>query len=60
MRAAATLLTACAIAWLGVTSSAAVKVRTQFTKTLRLLQGQDLVVARGWRGRSQDGANRGR
>ena len=42
MRAAATLLTACAIAWLGVTSSAAVKVRTQFTKSF------DFAKAKTW------------
>ena len=42
MRAAATLLTACAIAWLGVESSAAVKVRTQFTKSF------DFSKAKTW------------
>ena len=42
MRAAATVLTACAIAWLGVTGSAAVKVRTQFTKTF------DFSKAKTW------------
>ena len=57
MRTAATLLAACAIAWLGVESSAAVKVKTQFTKILRLLEGQDLVVARRRAGRGQDGAH---
>jgi uncharacterized protein DUF4136 len=42
MRAAATVLTACTIAWLGVTGSAAVKVRTQFTKTF------DFSKAKTW------------
>lgn len=42
MRAAATVLTACAIAWLGVESSAAVKVKTQFTKSF------DFSKARTW------------
>ena len=42
MRAAATLLTACAIAWLGVESSAAVKVKTQFTKSF------DFSKAKTW------------
>ena len=57
MRAAATLLTACAIAWLGVESSAAVKVKTQFSKSFDFCEGQDLVLARGRAGRSQDGAD---
>jgi hypothetical protein len=42
MRAAATLLVACAVAWLGVESSAAVKVKTQFTKSF------DFSKARTW------------
>jgi hypothetical protein len=42
MRAAATLLAACAIAWLGVESSAAVKVKTQFTNSF------DFSKARTW------------
>jgi hypothetical protein len=42
MRAAATLLTVCAIAWLGVESSAAVKVKTQFTKSF------DFARAKTW------------
>jgi len=42
MRTAATLLAACAIAWLGVESSAAVKVKTQFTKSF------DFSKAKTW------------
>ena len=42
MKAAAILLTACAVAWLGVESSAAVKVRTQFTKSF------DFAKAKTW------------
>lgn len=42
MKAATILLTACAIAWLGVESTAAVKVRTQFTKTF------DFSKAKTW------------
>ena len=42
MRTAATLLAACAIAWLGVESSAAVKVKTQFTKSF------DFAKAKTW------------
>ena len=39
---AATLLTACVIAWLGVEGSAGVKVRTQFTKSF------DFAKAKTW------------
>jgi Domain of unknown function (DUF4136) len=42
MKAAAILLTACTVAWLGVEGSAAVKVRTQFTKSF------DFAKARTW------------
>lgn len=42
MKAAAILLAACAVVWLGVESSAAVKVRTQFTKSF------DFAKAKTW------------
>jgi hypothetical protein len=42
MRAAAILLTACTVAWLGAETSAAVKVRTQFTKSF------DFAKAKTW------------
>jgi Domain of unknown function (DUF4136) len=42
MKVAAILLTACTVAWLGIEGSAAVKVRTQFTKSF------DFAKARTW------------